>query len=440
MSTRYSRRQILKAGGIGALAMTAGAAGMPAAKAETTQDPIDEVKSSDFPRNDGETDDTKRLQRLIAASEAAGWVPIHLNENNTYVISDTIFIESGDRIPHISGNGFRRTVIKGENLPAGKPAIKIRGGSGRMTGGKLFGIGFYGNTYSIGVELAGTNGFHIEFCQFDLNRVGILFHNEQYSEFTEWNVAMNCDFRSACNTAVQYRQSNGVESFHGSGIKGCTINQGAEETEPKIRIGEGCYPFNAPLEFNIWTRKATPIIKNEGTEPASFHGNISIESFDQNGNDYKTELVSTAGSPVYMIGAPSALDDQSKLGNMVLCDQIQVNPDRSVSVHRKKNQNVFNVTTGSNLTIPISNGTSSIVTVSLKAENYEYSYTLLAHRNEGDDKGSVTTLSMHNNHNAAMYYAPTFSVESGKLAITNNNYPESGVTAYVTMLDIGGLF
>lgn len=442
MSNRYNRRGFLKAGGIGVGALAAGTLVFPGKSEAATQDAskIEEVKSSDFPRNEGETDDTKRLQRLIDASEAAGWAPIHLNENNAYVITDTILIDSGDTKPLISGKGFRRTVINGEKLPSGKPAIKIRGGSGVMTGGRLYGIGFYGNANSIGVEIAGTNGFRIDFCQFEINRIGILFHNERYSEFTEYNVASDCDFRGSCNTAIEYRQSNGVESFHGSGIKGCTINQGAEETEPKIRIGVGCFPFNAPLDFNIWTRKTTPIIKNEGKEPATFHGNISIESFGQGDIEYKTELVSKNDRPVYFIGAASALDDQSQLGNLVLCERVQVNPDRTVSVQRKNGLHVFELTTGANQTISIPSGISSIITVSLKAANYEYSYTLLAHRNEGEDKGSVNNLSLHKNHNAAMYYGPNFSVETGKLVITNNNYPAGGVTAYVSVLDIGAMF
>ncbi|ALC82607.1 MULTISPECIES: twin-arginine translocation signal domain-containing protein [Bacillus] len=442
---RYNRRDFLKAGGVGAgaLALSAGAMGIPGMfETETAQaySNIDGVKSSDFPRKDGETNDTKRLQRLINASENEGWIPIHLNENKPYVISDTILIDSGDKKPLIFGKGFRRTVINGENLPAGKPAIKVHGGWGMMTGGMLFGVGFHGNENSIGIEIAGVNGFRVDFCQFELNKVGILFHNEILQEFTEACTASHCDFRGSCKTAVEYKQSNNVESFHGTGIRSCTINQGAEETEPKIRIGENCIPFNAPLEFNIWTRGQTPIIKNDGNEPATFYGTISIENFDHGDSGYKVEMVSKKDSPVYLIGAVSALDDQSQLGNLVLCDRVQVNPDRTINVQTKKSQHLFQLTTGANETIAVTNGVSSIITIYLQAADYNYAYTLLVYRNVGDDKGTVTNLANHKNHNAAMYYGPTFSVESGKLVITNKNFPESGVTAKLSVLDIGSRY
>ncbi|ALC82569.1 MULTISPECIES: twin-arginine translocation signal domain-containing protein [Bacillus] len=444
-SKQYNRRDFLKAGGagIGALALSAGTMGIPGMfETETAQaySNIDGVKSSDFPRKDGEADDTKRLRRLIKASEYSGWVPIHLNENNAYVISDTILIDSGDKKPLIFGKGFRRTVISGENLPAGKPAIKVHGGWGMMTGGMLFGVGFRGNENSIGIEVAGVNGFRVDFCQFELNQVGIMFHNGILQEFTEGCIASYCDFRASCKTAVEYKQSNNVESFHGTGIKSCTINQGAGETEPKIKIGKDCIPFNAPLEFNIWTRGETPIIKNEGNEPATFYGTISIESFDHGDSGYKVEMVSKNDSPVYLIGSVSALDDQSQLGNLVLCDRVQINPDRTINVQRKRYQNAFQLMTGANPTISVTNGVSSIVSVYLQAANYNYAYTLLVYRNVGDDKGTVTNLSLHQNHNAAMYYGPTFSIESGKLVITNKNFPDSGVTANISVLDIGSRF
>jgi len=400
---------------------------------------VEGVNSDMFPRLPSETDDTARLQRLFNASKTKGAVPIELR-SGTFTISDTILYSSSDKKPFIHGQGMLTTIIDASGIASGKPAFKIKGGSGTSSGAFLKGVGFTGNANSIGLQISGTNMFKVEQCQFSTNKTGILFHNEDGTEFTEYNVAYNCDFTQSCNTAIEYKQSNNVESFHGSGIKDCTINQSSTETNPKISIGSGCLPYNAPLSFQVWTRVGTPIIRCVSTKNVNFHGQITVESFDPSSNNYKVEVCDSTYNQVTFVGGISSFDDQSQLGKLILADRLQTNPDGSMNVQKKRYQSVYTLTSGDNPTVQLDNNVSAMVNINVRGTNYECAYMLVIYRNAGDDNGSVTKVATMRVTNGAGYGEPSFSYSGKKLVITNANFPTTGISAYVSVNEIGTRF
>jgi hypothetical protein len=390
-----------------------------------------------FPRVAPENDDTGRLNRIFKESKDNGWKPVRLQENTTYYVNDTILISSANVKPFIFGQGYRSTIIDASAIGSGKPAFKIKGGSGTRSGGMMVGIGFKGNANSIGVQVSGTNGFKIDLCQFGLNKVGLLLHNETDTEFTEFVTATGCDFLSECAISLEYRQTNGVDSFHGSGLIDCTINQSSTETNPKILIGAGCLPYHAPLTLQVWARIKTPIIQNLSTKRVNFKGHITAEIFTSVTGTDKVEMVDSTSNQVVLVGGMSSFDDQSSLGNLILADRIQVNADGSMNVQRKPYQKKIPVTTGSTNLVGVEDNVNSLVSVYLRGSNYDYSYLLNVYKNQSDGNGKVTTLATNREFNSAGYGPPTFTFTGGKLVVTNANFPTSGINAFVAVSEIG---
>jgi len=400
---------------------------------------IQGVNSDMFPRLPNETDDTGRLQRLFNASKTKNAAPIEL-KGEVFYVSDTVEYNSADKKPFIYGQGMKATMIDATGIANGKPAFKIKGGSGTMSGGYMKGIGFTGHAGSVGVQVSGTNHFSIEMCEFGLNALGVLLFNEAGTEFTEYVLIDKCNFKEACSTVIEYRQTNNVESFHGSGLKDCTINQSATESSPKILIGSGCLPYNAPLNFQVWTRIGTPIIRCISVKNVNFHGHITVESFDPASNGYKVEMCDSAYNQVILIGGMSAFDDQSQLGKLILADRVQTNPDGSMNIQRKRYQTTYVLTTGDNPTLQLDNHVAAMVNVSVRGTNYDCTYMLVVYRNSGDDNGTVTKLATLRMNNGAGYGEPTFSYTGKKLVITNTNFPTTGITAYVSVSEVGTRF
>ncbi|WP_141431415.1 hypothetical protein [Bacillus sp. 03113] len=383
-----------------------------------------------------EVDDTGRLQRIIAKSISKGSIPIILTDD--IEIIDTGATQESFKQPLIIGRGYKQTVIRYPNMPAGKAAIKFKGGSGQMAGGGVMLVGFEGNADSIAIEFADTVGVDAYKCQFGTNKVGILFHNED--GFTEKCVGDSCDFLETCKIAVEYRKTNGTESFHGSGLNDCTINQSETAVDPKILIGPGCEVYNAPKNSTIWIRCGTPIIKNLSSLPVTFHGHINTECF---GTGYVCQLADPATNPVYLVGGTTHLDNKASLGRLILCDRAQINSDGSVSLQRKPYQAIFNLNQGDTNTVRVQNNESVIVNVLIVGPNYRFARALLVYGNVFDQNtGTVVPLTTnpYDSDNTAGYGDPTFSYSTGHLRITNANYPVGQVKAYISVTPLSGRY
>ncbi|MCM2675833.1 hypothetical protein [Alkalicoccobacillus plakortidis] len=383
-------------------------------------------------------DDTATLQRMINDAVNHGHPHCFLPAK-VLKVTDTLLFPQSFHKPMLTGRGFKSTIIDCSEIPEGKPVFKIKGGSGQFSGGAIEQIGFRGNPTTVAIEAVDVCGFYIKHCRFEQCRTGVTFHNE--SGFTEYVVVDTCDFAESCEVAIEFKQTNGVRSFHGSGISNSTVNKRPGAVEPVIKIGPGCFPYNSPLSCQIWTRSAAPIIQNKGEAISNFSGTIMIEVM--NPADYETfELVASTDNSLYLLGDLMVHDHNrhAKLGKAIYCDRLQLNRDGSATIQRSPYTIEKALNPGSTPLVQVDHNVVAIVNLLVLANNYEYSYTLNLYKEPHNHNGSITILATNKAFNNTGYGAPSFKIENGSLTVTNTNYPTSGVTCYATVQEIGGRF
>lgn len=383
-------------------------------------------------------DDTAALQRMINDAIQNGYQQCLLPAK-VLKVTDTILLPESFEKPVITGRGFKSTIIDFSEMPSGKAVFKVKGGSGQFSGGVIEHIGFRGNVNAVAIEAADVCGFHIKHCRFDQCLNGILFHNE--SGFTEYVIAENCDFSETCERPLEYRQTNGVRSFHGSGMRDCTINKRPGAIEPVVKIGPGCFPYHSPISCQVWTRSAAPIIKNEGENISNFYGTVMIEVM--NPDQYQAfDLGDSANNRFYILGDYLVHDHNrhAKIGKAVFCERLQLNNDGSATVQRKPYVVEEPLSTGGTPILRLDHNIVAIVNFIVFANNYEYSYTLNVYNGPYRDEAAVTILARNREFNNAGYGAPSFTISNGQLVVQNSNYPANGVNCYATVQEIGGRF
>lgn len=380
------------------------------------------------------TDETSKMQRW-ADSLKTSYAEMVIT-GHTIKITRPIIFPPGLAQPIIRGVGFR-TVIDASEIN-NEPAFVFQGGSGSANGGEIGNFRIVGNDTTIGIEASGVNGSVFRNIKFGRLKTGILLHNKFPGEFTEYVVAEHCDFQSACKTALEYKRTNGYDSFHGSGLSlGCTINQALSETEPKIKIGPGCLPYHSPLDISVWTRNSTPIIRNEGHVNSNFYGDQKVEVIGRN----VVELVDSTRNHIYICGHFMSFGDTSKLGRAIYCDRLAANEDGTISVIRKPYSVDFALTTGANATIKINNNITAFVNLLIIGPFYEFNYTLLMYGNPLNDSAAVTVLAINRAFDQNHLGNPSFSTDSsGRLIITNPNFPAAGFNSVISVNQIGGRY
>jgi len=262
------------------------------------------------------TTDTANLQALVTAAEATNGT-IFL-QAGTYAAD--IVTSGGLSQPRIIGKGYRITQIDG--------TIKFAGTPGSFSGGYLSDFGFVG-TRSAGVAfltLSGTIGVKWDRIRMSGSAdVGILFLNDASHAFTE-TCSGQVDIEVGIKTAVEYRVSGGDASFHGCGLNdGSTINQAAGDTGPKILVGTGANPYNAPLSVLIWARTSVPLIAHQGLATANFYGNVRVESFGGT-----CVIGDTAQKNIILAGTLSTLGGLVKNGSLLVGQSAETNSDRTI--------------------------------------------------------------------------------------------------------------
>lgn len=380
---------------------------------------------------DGTTDDTIAIQSAINYSCSNGYPMIKI-PNGIYKITATLTTPQTFKQPIIIGDNPVTTILDGSTLPANSPCIKFKGGSGALANSYISNISFIGNANSIGIEFADVCGMKAINCKFGLNGIGIQFHNEGINAFTEYIIADGCDFASNCATAIAYMTTNGVRSFHGSGLKDCTINQSVTETKAKILIGTGCLPYNAPLSFQCWTRNAVPIIKNLGLN-ATFYGNITVEP----SGTVRVELCDSTNGAIRIVGSMISNNQQIVVGKAIFCERLSLLSDGGIAIFRKQYSIRVPVVAGSNKIADFAEqqGCAFLVTVYFRADFYDYGYVLLCYQNPYDANGTVTILQTPKNFNQSGYGGWTFTISNNGLYATNNTIPN--ITSLVNVQQIG---
>lgn len=374
---------------------------------------------------DGVADDTAAFQVAVSNALARGhklMIPA-----GTYRLTGSISKNQDFICPDIEGEGAGSTVLDVTGLAPGSAGLRLVGGSGRLANARLEGLTFRGASNGVvGIEVDGQCGVTIQDCTFYHLDVGVLLHNQNVGAFTEYIVADTCTF-DACRRALEYRSNNGVESFHGSGLRNCTINsQGAEN----VVIGPGCRPYNSPMSLQIWYYTNTVLVSNESVEVGiSFYGTITSEGFGGT-------LTVASGAEVPYAGNVLFTTEYRALGSLRLSDVIGYNADGSLSTIGGRREVVCDVVAGTNHLLQAGNSYQAVVTVT--APNYDYRYLLFCMHDGAGSAGYVNTLATIKTFNGTGWGPPVFSVDvQGNLTLYNAAYPTNGVKAYISVTSVG---
>ena len=388
-------------------------------------------------KGDGVNDDTVAIQ--------AAYTCAHISKQPLYIPSGVYKISS----PIVKPESFYSVDIIGAgagctefnySLAGAISCLILQGGSGKVTKSKVEGIYFNGNASSIGIQIIGQDGVIPYRCSFGLNSRGIVLHNLNAGEFTEFCVATNCEFTHDCAVALEYRKTAGNQSFHGSGMIDCVINPN-NATDPVILVGNGCFVYNAPLTVTVWSPPASSctLIYNKnvtGSNNNYWYGVITLEP----NSTYGIRLaVNDVGARTFFSGAVTSVNENYVLGEMVLVDSLTCHANGTVFFTPKPyTVTKTNVVTGSVVDLALVGMNSYLVSVTLIAAYYRYTHILVLSLDFGAGGGNqVSQLTVLQQFNQVGWGASTFSINaSSQLVITNASVGFS-VTATVGASQIG---
>lgn len=385
-------------------------------------------------------DDTQAFISAINYCKSGGYKTLFVPAGTYYLSSELPPLNDVFSFVSVVGENTHQTIIDVTRLASNLCALNSAGGSGKLVNAGISGITIRGNGSQNGIVLKGSCGIHIRNCNFLSLRYGLVYSNDLgTSSFTEFCVAEGCSFLET-NTALLYRRGTGNASFHGSGLRNCTVSCPQGTTDPVIEVGQDSETqvnlYNAPLDFQVWTRQNVDIIQTNVANNSKLitHGTITLELF----NDSEPTLANSS-VPIYHAGNVTCWGSPIHFGDMLLVDWAVTNPSGTINFQRKP-YNVAKTLDTSETTLDAIQVSKlgSMVSLSLKAAYYEYNYLLyLGHNGYGND-GYVSVLANTRTVNQAGYGAPSFSVnDSGKLVITNNNYADTPVAFKAFVFGIG---
>jgi hypothetical protein len=383
---------------------------------------------------DGVTDCTAAMNATRAFAHAAGNMPIN-QMLGTYLITGTVYgvgsASNSDYAPSCYGAGLKLTYWSYAGVANG---LKFVGGSGLRHNCVYSGISFKGDASSIGVTWAGVVGYRLLLCGFEDNLVGVRFYNESTGMFTEVCQAQDCDFRSNCLSAAEYKVGAGQDSFNLSGLNNrCTINIPNGGTA--ILIGAGCKVYNAPLDVQFWGNGgASTFIANSATgKPCTMSGEVSYEV-----NSGSCAL--GTGSTINFIGNVYGTSDTVTAGTFRRSSVAQIFSDSSVLQGGEQQANTGPITTGANTIATADKTRNRLVFFQMRDGNIDVRYLFMVVHNGYGSAGYVGILWSTSIANSYGTITPSVDT-SGNLIITGAGLPASGVTyvAYEMAIDPGNL-
>lgn len=396
-------------------------------------------------------DDTATLLAVVnIAAHTTGYVRL---QTGTYHANLDIFNSFNQ--PIIQGAGTKYTVIQATSKQT--PAVKFNGGSGASAYGGLRDVTLIPAPGGGGVGLcySGCNTVKSESILIAPNSAGevfdegLLFWNERPGDFTEFNT-FEGDILGA-KQPVHYKVSNGVESFHGSGLVGNSIvNCAGSNTGPVILIDDPGLVYNAPLYLHWF--KSGPLqyliqVNNHvGGRHMTMYGQITIEG---DGGETSASLVRGPGASnnnmrVLFEGRIHWFSgNQGTLGELYLVrktDHDGVSNTVGVAYEPWTSRTALKSGASDVIRTDImSGGDSALLSITIVGPNYQKNYTYLFWKSPFNSGGVLTQL-------AAPFAADTGSVgetivtaptTSSSIQVSNANFTPS-FTALATLNPLGG--
>lgn len=385
------------------------------------------VTAEDFGAvGNGIADDTISLQQAIDYC-IANKRTLFLKAG-TYKVTKTLLKPESFYIINIFGDGANKTIIKGQNFNG--PILKLKGGSAGPSMGRIANLTFEGSGANIGVEVADQCNFVFEYCEFKSCSVGIQLHNE--NGFTEFVKAFGCTFSNSCELPLELKRTLGDASFHGCGIIGRSIIDTPEHATSVIKIGPNCFLYNAEFDMQIFTHHACTVFDNQSAEASYASGTITLEP------QTTSTLLLASGRYFPFAGTITGLNSNViKLGALFLCESVYLGATGGLGFTGGSYSNKVNAVKVTTLNTPLASCMRQ-VHININAPNYVYRALLFVEHNGFGDRGTFTISHLGLYFNGAGYGQPSFSVDNtGRLIVTNNNFPNSGVTIGFQEIQIG---
>jgi hypothetical protein len=331
----------------------------------------------------GIADSTSSLSATCAFAHSAGDMPIQLL-GGTYKIASTIILNgtaSGSFThPNLLGSQRRKTILSYAGITAGTPAIRMKGGSGTLSGGIVRDIYFLGDATSIGVEFAGQCGSRVQNCYFDTNAVGVRWHNDVSGAFTEFCTVEGSEWRGTCVLPMEYKRTSGNSSFHGSGTD-VTKNVVVSNGGPVVQVdGTGCTVYNGPCYMQVFCTVADATIfqNNNSVAPTQlgFTGRLTLETSSSRNITLGAGGVTYFAGPIQVNGLATGTGANVVAGTLVRVDTIAIYSDSSVAFTGAKTNQAVILTSGTTQVTSNIRNVRRLVTVNIKATNYSARFLL----------------------------------------------------------------
>lgn len=387
---------------------------------------------------DNVTDDTAAIQACINYAQPLQkkiWLP-----DGTAKITAQLQVAFSLLGLNMMGQGYVKTRLNYSGIvPATDAAINIIGHSGALCGAVIEGIGFDGNASSSGIVNSGQDGQIVRNCQFGLNFFAGVFRNSAAGYFTEYSVFENCDFTRDCRSPLWYNVIGaGDISFHGSGLRHCTINTPATNGYSSIVVDPTAVPYNSPMDVQIWVNAVGLFIDMNlyGSGRPYFTGTITTEVLAGS----ITLCNSPDGKEVPLVGKVAGYNQNFTMKSLFLVDAVIDNSSGSRQTIGGYVAKTQALTTGANAIVGIPAcmlaGAAAYI-VNIYATNYNYRFLLSAFSKES--VGTIPILATYSALNGPGWGAPTFSLDptTGYPVITNAAYPATGVTVTVEVTQQG---
>lgn len=393
------------------------------------------IKNAEIPAewfgaaSDGATASGAAINNAMALALASG-VNVRLL-GGTYKTQDATLALGGTSFtrPTLMGCSKKQTILDYSAAGSSFIAIKVRGGSGQVTGDAVKDLTLVGNSTSIGIEYNGACGANADNVLFGSNAVGIQCHNETSGSFTEFCTATRCEQSTACAKFWTYKVTSGNNSFHGSGPGGGLDNLvqcGASQTIVVHALGTGCFVYHAPSNMQVFcTSGNVTIFQNDNSVapiPMSLVGTVQIET---SASRTITLGAGSSGGQIYFsgtiktIGATNLTGDNIVGGTLLRVDTVQGHADSSLSYTGARAGRKYSLTVPSASTAAINisgpmNTVCRAVDVNVFATNFTKRNSLIVDF-FGDGSTSVgpinigTHASFDSPGGTLGYQSPTFS-------------------------------
>jgi hypothetical protein len=329
--------------------------------------------------NTGTLDSTSAFNSTCVFAHGANDIAIQLLAG-TYKLTSTIILNGNSNgsftHPNLLGDQRRKTTLSYAGITSGTPCIQMKGGSGTLSGGIVRDIYFLGDSTSIAVEFMGQCGSRVQNCYFDINAVGVRWHNNVAATFTEFCTVEGSEWRGNCVLPMEYKRTSGTNSFHGSGTD-VTKNIINSNGGTVVQIdGTGCFVYNAPCYMQVFCTIAdTTIFQNSNSVApvaVAFSGRLTIETSSARNITLGAGAAVYFAGPVQVTGLATGTGANVVGGTLVRVETVSSYADSSIAfTGAKVNQSVVLASGTTQVTSGIRQ-VRRLVNVNIKATNYTF--------------------------------------------------------------------